>query len=134
MVSCTVIFVTGPTYKVLHWLTCYRVQLNCDGTRWRMGVEVRGNWRMEWVACTLYTTLEYGVSSITTADAHTSAASSRLNWHSHWFKWTGLFRQKTKSGFCMCAITFQMQSTWVQIIMYEVLRTFADTFLHNGHC
>ena len=40
----------------------------------------RGNWRMEWVASTLHTTLEHGVSSITTADAHTSAASSRLNW------------------------------------------------------
>jgi hypothetical protein len=40
----------------------------------------RGNWRMEWVASTLHTTSERGVSSITTADAHTSAASSRLNW------------------------------------------------------
>ena len=40
----------------------------------------RGNWRMEWVASTLHTTSEHGVSSITQADAHTSAASSRLNW------------------------------------------------------
>ena len=40
----------------------------------------RGNRRMEWVASTLHTTSERGVSSITTADAHTSAASSRLNW------------------------------------------------------
>ena len=40
----------------------------------------RRNWRMEWVAITLHTTSEHGVSSITTADAHTSAASSRLNW------------------------------------------------------
>jgi len=40
----------------------------------------RGNWRMEWVASTLHTTSEHGVSSLTTADAHTSAASSRLNW------------------------------------------------------
>ena len=40
----------------------------------------RGNWWMEWVASTLHTTSEHGVSSITTADAHTSAASSRLNW------------------------------------------------------
>jgi len=40
----------------------------------------RGNWRVEWVASTLHTTSEHGVSSITTADAHTSAASSRLNW------------------------------------------------------
>jgi len=28
---------------------------------------------MEWVASTLHTTSEHGVSSITTADAHTSA-------------------------------------------------------------
>jgi len=34
---------------------------------------------MEWVAITLYPTSEHGVSSITTADAHTAAASSRLN-------------------------------------------------------
>jgi len=37
------------------------------------------NWQMERVARTLYTTSKHGVSSITTADAHTSAASSRLN-------------------------------------------------------
>ena len=71
----------------------------------------RGDWRMEWVASTLRTTSEHGVSSITTTDAHTSAASSRLNWRPCRFKWTGLFRLKTKSGFCVCAITFQMQST-----------------------
>ena len=41
----------------------------------------RGNWRMEWVASTLHTTSERGVSSITTADARTSDASIRLNWH-----------------------------------------------------
>jgi hypothetical protein len=29
---------------------------------------------MQWVASTLHTTSEHGVSSITTADAHTSAA------------------------------------------------------------
>ena len=40
----------------------------------------RGNWRMQWVASTLHTTSEHGVSSITTADVHTSAAGSRLNW------------------------------------------------------
>jgi len=36
----------------------------------------RGNWRMEWVANTLHTTSEHGVSSITTAEEHISAASS----------------------------------------------------------
>jgi hypothetical protein len=40
----------------------------------------RGNLRMESVGRTLHTTSEHGVSSITTADAHTSAASSRVNW------------------------------------------------------
>jgi len=51
----------------------------------------RGNWQMEWVASTLHTTSEHGVSSITTADAHTSAASSRLNWRPTRFKWTRPF-------------------------------------------
>ena len=49
----------------------------------------RGNWRMEWVAITLHTTSEHGVSSfitITAADARTSAASSRLNWRHYRFK------------------------------------------------
>ena len=51
------------------------------------------------------------ISSITTADAHTSAASSRLNWRPCRFKWTHPFLRKTKSGSCACAITFQTQST-----------------------
>jgi hypothetical protein len=62
----------------------------------------RGNCRMEWVASTLHTTSKHGVSSITTVDAHTSAASSRLNWRPRRFKWTRPFRRKTKSGFCAC--------------------------------
>jgi len=40
----------------------------------------RGNWRMQCVASTLHTTSEHGVSSITTADAHTSSATNQLNW------------------------------------------------------
>jgi len=40
----------------------------------------RGNWRMECLASILHTTAEHDVSSIISADAHTSAASSRLNW------------------------------------------------------
>ena len=70
----------------------------------------RGNLRMNCVANTLHTTSEHGVSSITTADAHTSAASSRLNWRPPPIKWKRPFRLKTKSGFCACAITFQTQS------------------------
>jgi len=71
----------------------------------------RGNLRMEWVASTLHTTSEHGVSSITIADAPTSAASSRLNWHPRRFKWTRPFRLKRKCGCCACTITFQTQST-----------------------
>jgi hypothetical protein len=71
----------------------------------------RGNWRMEWVASTLHITSERGVSNITTADTHISAASSRLNWRPRRFKWTRPFRRKTKSVFCPCAITFQLTST-----------------------
>ena len=69
---------------------------------------------MGWVASTLHTTSEHGVSSITiitTGDAHISSASSRLNWRPRRFKWACPFRRKTKSGFCACAITFQTQST-----------------------
>jgi len=71
----------------------------------------RGNWRMNWVASTLHTTSEHGVSNMTTADAHTSAASSRLNWRPRRFKWTRPFRRKTRFGFCACAITFQLASS-----------------------
>ena len=58
----------------------------------------RGDWRMEWVASTLHTTSEHGISSITT-DAHTSAACSRLNWRSRRFKWTRPFRRKDEIWF-----------------------------------
>ena len=71
----------------------------------------RGNRRVEWIASTLHTASEHGVSSVITADAHSSAASSRLNWRPCWFKWTRPFRRKTKSGFCACAITFQTLSS-----------------------
>jgi hypothetical protein len=70
----------------------------------------RGNWRMEWVSSTLHTNSEHGVSTITTADAHTSAPNSRLNWLPCRFNWTRPFRRETKFGFCACAITFQTQS------------------------
>jgi hypothetical protein len=49
---------------------------------------------MVWVASTFHTTSEQGLSSITTADTHNSAASSRLNWHPRRFKWTRPFRRK----------------------------------------
>jgi len=85
----------------------WNVMANGDARERKRG----GNWRMEWVASTLHTTSEHGVSSITTADAHTSPASSRMYWRPHRFKWTRPFRRKTKSGFCACAITFQLGCT-----------------------
>jgi len=62
---------------------------------------------MEWVASSL--ALYIGTRSIQllSADLHSSAASSRLNWHPRRFKWTRPFRWKTKSGFCTCAVTFR---------------------------
>ena len=54
----------------------------------------RWNGRMEWVASTIHTTSEFGVSSITTADVHTSAASSGLNWRPRRFKWTRHFAER----------------------------------------
>jgi len=78
---------------------------------------------MEWVASTLHTISEHGVSSITTADAHTSAASSRLNWRPRRFKWTRPFRRKTKSGFCVWAVTFQTQSSTFIVSVRLIMTT-----------
>jgi hypothetical protein len=89
----------------------WNVMAHCDARdgKWR------GNWRMDYVASTLHTTSGAGVSSTTTADAHTSAASIRLNWGPRRFKWTRPFRRKKKSGFCACAITFETHCTKFQM-------------------
>ena len=92
----------------------------------------RGNWRMEWVASTLYTTSKHGVSSITTTDAHTSAASSRLNWRPCQFQWTRTFRRKTKSGFCACAIAFQTWSTHSSTNTVSYSRRFESSHTYTG--
>jgi len=92
-----------------------------------------GNWRMQWVASTLHTTSEHGVSSITTVDAHTSAASSRLNWPlppPGRFKWTRPFRPKDEILFCACAITFETQSTGKVSRRYP-METYLYAFLIN---
>jgi hypothetical protein len=57
----------------------YRVQLKCDGTPRRTGGEVKGKLANGVGSQYSYTTSELGASSVTTADVHTSAASSRLN-------------------------------------------------------
>jgi len=56
-----------------------RDQLKCGDT-WRcMGGEVKGKLANGMGSQYSHSTSEHGVSSITTADAHTSVASSRLN-------------------------------------------------------
>ena len=104
------------------------VQLKPDGTRRRTGGEVKGKLANGVGSQYTHTTSEHGVSSITTADAHTSAASSRLNWRPHRLKWTRPFRRKTKSGFCACAITFQKQSTINAHSTYTAYYLFCMTF------
>ena len=97
-------------YVCLLWVLCVAF-----GMWWHTvthgRVKWRGNWRMEWVASTLTRPRNAVLSTITNADAHTSAASSRLNWLPHRFKWTRPFRRKTKCGFCACAIRFRASST-----------------------
>ena len=83
-----------------------------------------GKWRrscrMECVASTLHTTSEHCVSSITTADTNTLAASNQLNWRPSRFKWSRPFRRRTKSVFCACAITFYPASTsWLLMRQYH---------------
>ena len=55
------------------------VEAECDGTRRSTGGEVKGKEANGVGSQQSRTVLEHGLSSITTADAHTSAASSRLN-------------------------------------------------------
>ena len=84
-----------------------RARSEPGGTRWRTGGEVKGKLANGVGREYSHATFERGLSSITQADAHTSAASSRLNWRPHRFKWTCPFRGKTTSGFCECANTFR---------------------------
>ena len=103
----------------------------------------RGNCRMQWVASTLHTTSEHAVSSITTADARTSAANSPLKWRPP-ANLNGLVRLAARSNlffFCACAITFQMQSTAPIFIpigrvnLWLLLRyCLVTTWLLPGYC
>ena len=88
-----------------------RARSEPGGTRWRTGGEVKGKLANGVGSQYSHATSERGLSSITQADAHTSATSSRLNWRPHRFKWTRPFRGKTKYGFCACTITFRTNYT-----------------------
>ena len=88
-------------------VTSGRARTEPGGTRWRTGGEVKGKLANGVGSQCSHVTSERGITSITKADAHTSAASCRLNWRPLRFEWTHPFRGKTKSGFCACAITFR---------------------------
>ena len=98
-----------------------RARSEPGGTRWRTGGEVKGKLTNGVGSQYSHATSERSVSSITQADAHTSAGSSLLNWRHHRFKWTRPFRGKTKSGFCACAITFRTSYTLNEGESYKCL-------------
>jgi len=89
-----------------------RLQLKCDGTRWRTGGEVKGK-------------LANGVGSQYSSNyLGTWCIQHYYRWCAHLgcqlstelappdrFEWTRPFRRKTKSCFLACAITFQLAST-----------------------
>ena len=76
---------------------------------------------MEWVASTLHTTSEHGVSSITTADAHTSAASSRLKFR---FKWIRRFAERRNLVYARVPSHFN----WP---LLQIVLKITFTFLHK---
>ena len=103
---------------VLHISSSSIARSEPDGTGWRTGGEVKG----KHASGALHSTSDHGVSSIatiTTTDAHTSVASSWLNWPPRQFKWTRPFRCTTKSGFCACAITFRTCYTMVLFLCHD---------------
>ena len=67
-----------PTQPGTKW-NFGKASLKPDGTRLCTGGEVKGKLANGVGSQYSHTTSEHGVSSITTADAHTSAAMSRLN-------------------------------------------------------
>ena len=94
-----------------HWsIAGVILRSECGGTWWRTGGEVKGKLANGVGSQYSHTASGRSVSSITNADARTSAASSRLNRLPRLFKWTRPFRRKTKSGFCACAIRFRTSS------------------------
>jgi len=101
----------------LHVVTCSGCECSgilhseCGGTWWRTGGEVKGKLANGVGSQYSHTTTGRSVPSITNADAHTSAATSRLKWLHRRFKWTRPFRRKTKTGFCACANRFRTSST-----------------------
>jgi hypothetical protein len=89
-----------------------RLQLKRDGTRWRTGGEVTG--KLANGVGSQYPSHYLGTWCILHYyrwGAHLGCQQSTEVTPPRRFKWTRPFRRKTKSGFCACAITFQLAST-----------------------
>jgi len=93
-----------------------RVETESDGTRWRMGGEVKGkeaNGMSSQQFSVWLGTVHPVLLQSFSPDPHSKKASTRLNWHPRRYKWTRPFPWKTESGFCACAITSRFHSTFV---------------------
>jgi len=96
-----------------------------------------GNCRMEWVASTLHTTSEHGVSSITTADAHTSAvpvvdwtdAPADLNGLVRFAERRNLFSARVPSHFNWPLQFFKLGPRWGWVVNAN-LRRFWHVYPH----
>ena len=74
--------IQSPVSKVQLSVKSHISSIACsesDGTQWRTGGEVEGKYANGVGSQQSCTVSEDGLSSITTTDAHASAASSRLN-------------------------------------------------------
>ena len=91
---------------------CRRLQLKCDGTRWRTGGEVKG--KLANVVGSQYSSHHlrtWCIQHYYRWCAHLGCQQSTELTPTGRFKRTRPFRRKTKSDFCACAITFQLAIT-----------------------
>jgi hypothetical protein len=121
--KCLSIRLTGRWYQSI----AGRVQLKCDGTRWRTGGELKGK-QANGVGSQYHS---HYLGTLCIQHYYRSCAhldcqkSTELTPH---FKWTRPFRRKTKSGFCACTIIFQMQYTTNMLAGSQLFHTvFGDS-------
>ena len=103
-----------------------RVQLKCDGTRWRTAGEMKG--KMANGVGSQYSSHYVGTCCI--QHYYRWCAHLGCQWSTEmttpWFKWTRPFRRKTKSGFCLCAITVQTQFKTTKFTHWSSDQTTSD--------
>ena len=92
----------------------------------------RENWRMEWLASTLHTTSEHGVSIITTADAYNSAASSRLTWRPRHLNW--LVRFAERRNLVSAYVSSHFKCSLKEFYLGKIRSTAADRRSEGAAC